>query len=48
MTYEYAATTHVKLELSIAKSLPIDGNAIFTLPTLIAYDKKILERSGYI
>jgi hypothetical protein len=35
--YEYAATTHVKLELSIDKSFPIDGNAIFTLPTLIAY-----------
>lgn len=35
--YEYAATTQVKFELSILKSLPIDGNAILTLPTLIAY-----------
>ena len=35
--YEYAATTHVKLELSIIKLLPIEGNAIFTLPTLKPY-----------
>ena len=36
-SYEYAATTHVKFELSIIKSLPIEGNAMLTLPTLMAY-----------